>query len=133
MRARAGGRCEGCGKADRVEAHHRLYRSRGGDGGAANGLLLCGSGNTSGCHGKAHSADEGLGFSVPRGSSPADVPVWHARFGLVRLTDDGRVLAASSLACWEHMSVRGGKSDCAWCLAMGREVWNAAVEKGWWL
>ncbi|AYD87395.1 HNH endonuclease [Microbacterium phage ValentiniPuff] len=62
---RAGGHCEGCGRAGiRLEAHHRLFRSRGGRGQVENGLMLCGWGNHTGCHGVAHSANQPIGWAL---------------------------------------------------------------------
>lgn len=133
MKARSGGRCEGCGKVDRVEAHHRLYRSRGGLGGAGNGALLCGFGNSSGCHGKAHSAaGEGLGWSVRRGFDAEQIPMIHARFGVVLLTDSGLVLAADGSACWaHHAEYPDGVIGCRACVPKGRVLWEFEEEKGW--
>lgn len=79
LKARSGGVCEGCGKAAATEAHHRQYRSRGGNDRLSNALHLCGSGNHSGCHGQAHTAiGEQRGWSVRSGHDPAIVPVWHS-------------------------------------------------------
>ena len=44
--------CAVCGRFP-VEKHHVVFRSRGGSNGAV--IPLCGFGNTSGCHGLAHS------------------------------------------------------------------------------
>lgn len=47
----------------------------------ANGILLCGSG-TQGCHGwveSERSVAEMLGYLVPQGARPADVPVQYYR------------------------------------------------------
>ena len=77
---RAGGLCEGCHRRDDLQLHHRLYKSRGGKGTVANGIALCGLGNASGCHGKAHTgAGEELGWSLPSGSNPLNIPArtWH--------------------------------------------------------
>ena len=91
---RAGGRCEGCGHYVKTEAHHRLYKTRGGRGTVANGLALCGLGNTSGCHGIAHTGKkeegrivtgEDLGWSLPSRSDPLVMPVklWRSdRWGI---------------------------------------------------
>lgn len=46
---RAGGRCERCGKAGRLHAHHIRPRSRGGKHELANGAALCPA-----CHGSTH-------------------------------------------------------------------------------
>lgn len=76
LKKRSRGICEGCGLAEATEAHHRQYRSRGGPETLANALHLCGRGNMSGCHGKAHTADgEALGWSIRTGFDPLEVPV----------------------------------------------------------
>lgn len=135
MRARSGGRCEGCGGVFGygIEAHHRLFRSRGGMGGAANGLLLHGFGNADGCHGRAHSGEgPELGWAVSAGADPQQVPVRLARFGLVLLTDDGLVLAAEGSSCWAHSSeFASGKAGCRDCVPVGRVLWEFEEEKGW--
>lgn len=46
------GRCVVCGRTP-VQAHHLVPRSHGGSKGPV--VHLCGLGNASGCHGKAHS------------------------------------------------------------------------------
>lgn len=80
--ARANGRCEGCGAPipDDVDIHHRQYISRGGRSVAENGLALCGRGNvlSFGCHGKAHSGQQGeaRGWAVHSWADPAQIPVW---------------------------------------------------------
>jgi len=76
MKGRSRGICEGCGLAAATEAHHRQYRSRGGSDRVENALHLCGSGNHTGCHGIAHSAEgEARGWSVRSGHDPLTVPV----------------------------------------------------------
>ena len=75
--ARAGGRCDRCGKPvtgwDGYSLHHRDPRGMGGGTGAhtaANVVLLCGSGTT-GCHGRTESYRHealALGFLVPNGT-----------------------------------------------------------------
>jgi 5-methylcytosine-specific restriction endonuclease McrA len=68
--------CEGCGERPATEIHHRQYRSRGGSHGLENLIHLCGSGNHSGCHGTAHSAEgHELGWSVHSWDDPRDEPV----------------------------------------------------------
>lgn len=111
VRKRSGGICESCGVAPATEMHHRLYRSRGGLHTASNLLDVCGWGNTSGCHGRAHSGDVGvaLGLSIESGGDPRLIPVEHALFGWVLLTDEGLwepvsqpdVGAGSDLTDWE--------------------------------
>lgn len=134
MRARSGGRCEACGKVHQLQAHHRLYRSRGGMGGAANGLLLDGFGNVGGCHGHAHSLEgELIGLSVRSGQDPQQVKVRLYRFqAWCYLTDSGMVLAAEGSACWGHASeFPEGKVGCRECVPVGRVLWEFEEEKGW--
>jgi hypothetical protein len=95
--ARSYGRCEHCGRKlrsagqwiDEHSFHHRRPRGMGGTNrpetnGAANLLLLCGSGTT-GCHGlieagraMAHESGQLLWQT----QDPAEVPVWILRRGL---------------------------------------------------
>jgi hypothetical protein len=96
VRARSGGICEGCGKANATDVHHRHYRGRGGWDVASNLIHLCGGpsglagGNHSGCHGIAHSkAGEDRGWSVRSCFTPADMPLDHALHGRVLLDDGG--------------------------------------------
>src|SRR5690606_8934829 len=71
LRERSGGICEGCGWWPATQAHHRRYKSRGGGHELSNLLALCGSGNHTGCHGRAHTAEgEQLGWSVESGIEP---------------------------------------------------------------
>lgn len=55
---RSHGMCEGCGKPG-SQVHHRRFRGRGGEHNLANLVMLCGVGNTDGCHGRAHGAGNG--------------------------------------------------------------------------
>lgn len=85
-------RCEGCGGPGPFELHHRQYKSRGGQNVLSNALVLCGWGNHTGCHGRAHSkAGEEDGWAVRSGFVPAEVEVVHAIYGVVLLGDDGSV------------------------------------------
>lgn len=59
VKARAGGRCERCGSADRVAAHHRLPLAEGGTDQLSNGVALCHT-----CHARAHGAKERRGGGV---------------------------------------------------------------------
>lgn len=93
---RANGRCEWCGRwTQGLNLHHRLFRSRRIrlDGGSIhdgdNLVALCGSGNHTGCHGKAHGAIEGgydaavaAGMTIPSGGSPAATPIRSVWFRL---------------------------------------------------
>lgn len=85
---RANGLCEGCGAATNLELHHRKFRSRGGQHSASNIIALCGWGNHTGCHGKAHSANPPEGWAVHSWDHPAIEPVALHR-GRVLLHDDG--------------------------------------------
>lgn len=90
LEKRSLGMCEGCGKAPATEAHHRLYKSRGGRGNLANAFALCGFGNASGCHGRAHTGEgEKLGWSVPRWASPEQWPAFRFEAGWVLLDNEG--------------------------------------------
>lgn len=75
IETRSGGVCEGCGQAPAMEKHHRKFKSRGGKDTADNGLDLCGWGNHTGCHGKAHSSDPPKGWSVHSWEEPSAIPV----------------------------------------------------------
>ncbi len=98
------GCCAWCGlriRGDRGSdwsVHHREPRGMGGSrrphvSGAANGVLLHGSGTT-GCHGKVE-ADRAkaleLGFLVSRIGvrRPAEVEIKHAVHGMVLMVDEG--------------------------------------------
>jgi len=90
IRERSGGVCEACGKVPAAQVHHRLYKSRGGRGNVANGLAVCGMGNSAGCHGAAHSLfGEQQGWSIRSGFDPLKVPVSHAAYGLILFDDLG--------------------------------------------
>ena len=88
---RADGQCEGCGRYGELNRHHRRFRRRGGKTTPENHLLLCGMGNASGCHGKAHSADPPEGWAISQYDKRPDdqIPV-RTVYGLVVLTKDGR-------------------------------------------
>ncbi len=70
--------------------HHRLLKSRGGDGRPSNGVTLCGHG-TSGCHGLVHAnvawAEE-QGWMVKSHEDPVLKPIPHVLHGFVYL-DNG--------------------------------------------
>lgn len=110
--ARSYGCCESCGTQLRSAGrwvgehsfHHRRPRGMGGTNrpetnGAANLLLLCGSGTT-GCHG-ALEANRAVAYErghlLRQTQEPAEVPVWvfvpvagiHGALGLALLDDDG--------------------------------------------
>ena len=87
---RADGVCEGCGRLAPLERHHRRFRSRGGKTTPENLLLLCGMGNTSGCHGKAHSAEPPAGWAISQYDKRPDHEIPADTFeGLAWLLKDG--------------------------------------------
>lgn len=88
--ARADGKCEICGIGARLEVHHRLARSHGGKHEVENLLALCGWGNHTGCHGKAHSDSLRYvhGWAVRTGYDPGAVLVLY-RGKLCWLLADG--------------------------------------------
>ena len=89
---RCGGLCEGCGRNEATELHHRKFRSRGGGHEVTNLIYLCGWGNHTGCHGTAHSAEgHELGWSVNSWGDPKLTPALY-RGVLAWLTDEGRVV-----------------------------------------
>lgn len=75
VKERSGGMCEGCGEHPGINIHHRQYLSRGGTHNLSNLMHLCGAGNTSGCHGKAHNGGEQRGWSVWSWARPEIWPV----------------------------------------------------------
>ncbi|WP_136043328.1 HNH endonuclease [Microbacterium sp. K22] len=84
---RAKGRCEGCGRIAPLELHHRKYRSRGGKHTASNLVALCGWGNHTGCHGRAHGPNPPQGWSLPSGRcDPAEELFLH-HWGLIYLKE----------------------------------------------
>lgn len=98
---RSGGYCEACGCRLRPQGwnlHHRQGRGMGGTRRkvtCSDGLVICGMGNTSGCHRLMDTQREwavARGYVVSRGSlaTPREVPV--LRFGdWVWLLEDGSV------------------------------------------
>lgn len=91
---RDAGACVSCGGRG-SEKHHRRRRRENGDGLAhtpANGVLLCGWGNHSGCHGKVHSNPQWgreRGYIVRPGVDPATVRLRHFSRGWITLDKDG--------------------------------------------
>lgn len=107
---REGRRCLRCGEGvggwSGGSRHHRRPRSHPWPGlhGAANLVLLCGSGTT-GCHGwvHAHPAEAyRYGLLVHSWDDPSRVPVLSKRWGWVWLSDDGSAvpLLASEKDRW---------------------------------
>ncbi|WP_306461819.1 HNH endonuclease [Microbacterium sp. ZXX196] len=91
VEGRADGKCEGCGRTAPLELHHRRFRSRGGKHTVSNLVALCGWGNHTGCHGRAHSADPPAGWAISQYEKRTDEQVpFEANGVLVRLTTDGR-------------------------------------------
>lgn len=97
VRARAGGACEWCGaRGTPLELHHRQFRSRGGLHTPQNLVALCGWGNHTGCHGRAHSRAheaEPAGFSVRSGYDPATIEIHHHGTVATYLTASGHYAA----------------------------------------
>jgi hypothetical protein len=80
VRERSGGVCEVCHQRPATDQHHRLYQGRGGAHDVENLLDVCGPGNVSGCHGRAHGTHPKLdtlpGTSISQWDkrSPAEIP-----------------------------------------------------------
>lgn len=88
---RADGKCEGCGEYRPLERHHRRFRGRGGKTTVENLILLCGRGNTGGCHGDAHGANPPEGWAISQYDKRPDHEVFaRTHEGLVAFTRDGR-------------------------------------------
>lgn len=102
---RSGGVCESCGDNPAADIHHRQYRSRGGSHDVHNLIHLCGWGNHTGCHGRAHSAGEREGLSIGRGYRSELQPVLY-RGVWVLLDDDGTVTRLNESVA--DMLMRGG-------------------------
>ncbi|MCW4458163.1 HNH endonuclease [Microbacterium sp. MPKO10] len=86
---RSEGQCERCFSAGPLELHHRKFRSRGGKHTVENLVALCGWGNHTGCHGKAHANGDG-GWSVHSWDNELYIPVRDDRGVLWMLGKDGR-------------------------------------------
>lgn len=71
VEARAEGLCEGCGRAQAIQMHHRQYRSRGAPTTVTNLLHVCLK-----CHRVAESPEgHEMGWSCHSWDDPAEVPV----------------------------------------------------------
>jgi hypothetical protein len=72
-------RCQWCG-GPAENCHHRKFKGQGGADTPENRVMLCGFGNTSGCHGRAHGRERAeavrLGFVVPSWGDPATTRMW---------------------------------------------------------
>lgn len=92
---RSDGVCEWCGLHRDVELHHRRFRSRGGKHTVENIVALCGWGNHTGCHGKAHTtptvAAQGFAISGYERRTDREIPVRHAVWGWCLLNRDGSI------------------------------------------
>ena len=90
VQERSGGTCEGCRRQPATDWAHRLPRSGGGKWQASNGLHLC----RIDCHAWQHANTTTavrMGWTVPRGQDPRDVPVWLPAYGWAFLLDTGDV------------------------------------------
>lgn len=79
-----------------TDRHHRRFGMGGSSlpdhHSAQNLVTLCGFGNTSGCHGRAHTDREWAlanGYRVPHGTDPRTVPITHHAWGVCWLLPDG--------------------------------------------
>ena len=99
VKARSGGICEVCGRAEAVQMHHR--RKAGRVWSPANVLHVCGLGNYSGCHGHIEqnpTAAKEQGWWLLPIHNPEDEPVFLAGRGRVFLLDDGSMTQQESAA-----------------------------------
>lgn len=83
---RSFGLCEGCGKVQATQMHHRLHRSHGGDERVTNLLHLCLT-----CHQSAHLDSDRyvLGWAVRTGYNPALIPVLYRGNPLILTAEGG--------------------------------------------
>ena len=86
VKTRSGGVCESCGERPAANVHHRKYLSRGGTHDVHNLIHLCGMGNVTGCHGRAHKDGEPEGLAIGRGYRSELFPV--RRRGVWVIPDD---------------------------------------------
>lgn len=99
--ARDVGLCVCCGLPAR-EKHHRRRRRVNHDGLAhspANGILLCGWGNHTGCHGQVHTYPRWArehGYIVLPEESPLEVSLQHFSRGRILLDEEGGWTAAKN-------------------------------------
>ena len=108
VETRSGGVCESCGDKPASNVHHRKYLKRGGTHDVHNLLHLCGMGNTSGCHGRAHSGAEDEGLSVWSHERSEMKPVLYRGVWVIPDDDGGLERLTESVA---EMLMRGGWTD----------------------
>jgi hypothetical protein len=103
--------CVACGKpvTDQVvHVHHRLYKSRGGDGRPANGIVVHGDGQAGSCH-RAKIHDQGTvaassGLAISRHQAdPYATPLLCPWRGLILLDNEGSWRLADE-ALWASTS-----------------------------
>lgn len=123
---RDGYRCFRCGtpvtSGETFNCHHRLFAGRGGQDTLDNRLIVCGSGNTSGCHGWIHgnsgeAAGDGNGWAISQFDTrpPVRVPARHWEAGLVHLTPEGDMIRVADVAAWTVDGLRPlTESDIEW-------------------
>lgn len=77
VKERSFGMCEICGLKRATQVHHRQHRSHGGRDTIPNLIYVCGTGNHTGCHGRAHSDKDRYvnGWAVKSGFDPALLPI----------------------------------------------------------
>lgn len=97
VKERSFGLCEICGIHQAEETHHRQHRSHGGPDTVPNLIRVCGWGNHTGCHGRAHgeTARYVNGWAVRSGLDPAAEPILY-RGQLMILTPDGGLTKAGA-------------------------------------
>lgn len=106
---RSGGVCESCGDRPASDVHHRQYLSRGGSHDVHNLVHLCGFGNASGCHGRAHTNGWQEGLSIGRGYRSELIPLLYR--GVWVIPDDDGGLQRVSESTAEFLMSGGRVSD----------------------
>jgi hypothetical protein len=96
----------------KLDCHHRLFASSGGQDTLENRVMLHGFGNNLRdadgnvmCHGYAHTSTGDVfanGWSISQYDRrpPQQVPVRHYAYGMVHLTRDGRVIPVDAVVAW---------------------------------
>lgn len=110
VEVRSGGVCESCGDRPASDIHHRQYLSRGGVHDVHNLIHLCGFGNTSLCHGRAHTNGWQEGLSIGRGYRSELIPVLY-RGVWVLPDDDGGLQRINESTAEFLMSGRRGDGE----------------------